>query len=110
MKAVGLLLIVGGIGLAAWLIATRLSSDAVGMALGVVFGVLAAVPAMLAVAGTAGGSYYDGLRDGRAAAADQVRLLQVELQLSQQRLDATRRAQDRWIDVETWIALETRRP
>jgi hypothetical protein len=49
MKHLIALLLLIFFGLAAWLFATRLSADALGMAVGLVFGVLAGVPTALLV-------------------------------------------------------------
>lgn len=117
MKAIAAILILAGLGIFAWLM-TRLSSDAIGMSLGIVFGILACVPVLLVMLSERGSassrydSYNDGLRDGRRAADDQIRLLQAELQRTQKRLSVIQRHQvgDKWIDVDTWIAIETRQP
>ena len=39
--------LLAGLGMLVWLMASRLSSDAIGMALGVIFGVFAFVPALM---------------------------------------------------------------
>ena len=39
-----------GVGMLAWLVASKLSSDAIGLALGVVFGLLASLPASMVAA------------------------------------------------------------
>lgn len=49
MKQLALLTVLVVCGVAAWLFASRLSSDALGMAVGLVFGVLAGVPTALLV-------------------------------------------------------------
>lgn len=48
-RQIGVVAVVGGLGLFAWLLASRLSSDALGMAIGLVFGVLSGVPTALLV-------------------------------------------------------------
>ena len=42
--------LLAGLGLLVWLVASRLSSDAIGLALGVIFGVLAILPAVMVTA------------------------------------------------------------
>lgn len=65
--AAWLLLAIGG-GLFAWAIGSRLSTDAVGMGVGLVFGVLAGIPAALLVLATGrqsqGGGYDAGYTAG----------------------------------------------
>ncbi len=53
MKALFLLMIAAGAALVAWYVASRISPDAISMAVGMLFGVLAGVPTtMLAMAGS----------------------------------------------------------
>jgi hypothetical protein len=49
MQRIGVVAAMVGLGLVAWLLASRLSSDALGLAVGVVFGVLSGVPTALLV-------------------------------------------------------------
>ena len=47
MLKLSVLAVLVGLGMLIWLVASRLSSDAIGMALGVIFGLLAGLPAAL---------------------------------------------------------------
>lgn len=52
MLRLSIVALLAGLGMLIWLVASRLSSDAIGLALGVVFGLLALLPAsMVAAAG-----------------------------------------------------------
>ena len=47
MLKLSVLAVLVGLGMLIWLVASRLSSDAIGMALGVIFGIVAGLPAAL---------------------------------------------------------------
>lgn len=118
MKAAAILLIAAGLGLFAWLL-TRLSSDAIGIVLGLCFGVLACLPIMLVAnarcaivgfANSAGEHYHDGRRAGQQEAADQIHQLRAELHAARRQLAHAQRQQitTEWVDAETWVSRETR--
>ena len=50
MLKLSVLLVLVGVGILAWLVLDKLSSDAIGLALGVIFGILAGLPASMLMA------------------------------------------------------------
>ena len=66
MKKIGLLLLVAFVGAAGWSIGSQLSSDALGMSVGILLGVLAGLPvALLVIAAGRRSSHYEAEPDPR---------------------------------------------